>query len=117
MKKLLLTLFAVAFITSAVAQDARPQRGGDQPQINREEVTKARELLTTDEELKKIVEKYQAALTKRLKALGISEETAKSIAQPRGRGPGSWGNRQGGPRDRRGNENSGQRPPRQRPQN
>lgn len=100
MKKILLPLLATAFIAvTAFSQDARPQRGSDRPQINREEVSKARELISSDAELKKIQEKYQAALIKRLKELGVSEETAKMIAQPRsGRGPAFGGDRRGGER-------------------
>ena len=98
MKSILLPLLATAFIAvTAFSQDARPQRGGDRPQINREEVSKARELISSDAELKKIQQKYQAALIKRLKELGVSEETAKMIAEPRsGRGPRLGGDRQRG---------------------
>jgi len=95
-KKILPLLVTAIIAVNVVAQDAQPER--QRPQVNREEVSKARELLSSDKELKKIHEKYQAALLKRLKELGVSEETAKLISQPRGgRGQGGWGNRQGGP--------------------
>ena len=95
-KKILPLLVTAIIAVNVVAQDAQPER--QRPQINREEVSKARELLTSDKELKKIQEKYQAALLKRLKELGVSEETAKMISQPRSsRGQGGWGNRQDRP--------------------
>ena len=114
MRNTFLPLLVTAFIAvSAFGQDARPQRGGDKPQINREEVSKARELIASDAELKKIQKQYQAALIKRLKELGVSEETAKMIAQPRsGRGAG-FGNRQGGQRPQR-NRDGADRPQRER---
>ena len=116
MRNTFLPLLVTAFIAvSAFSQDARPQRGGDRPQINREEVSKARELISSDAELKKIQQKYQEALVKRLKELGVSEETAKMIAQPRSARGAGFGNRQGGERPQRGADGP-DRPRRERPQ-